>query len=253
MARRIPLVDGDAVAALMTDEHDRDVARIALPRPELHVVARFGPVARGGVDLHALGVRTRVHRKLVRGRHRVVMARLCLGSTEAVLGVSASEMMGRVVPLEELWGNAATERLRERLAAAHDAPAVLERAIAERAGTRRPAFGVALDAAARLADRSVNEVARGLGLSERHLRRIFHDAIGIGPKTFAKLARFQRALEAARGSTPVSWARVAADSGYYDQAHLIAEFKAVSGVTPGALLRELRTAAPLGERAGQAA
>jgi AraC-like DNA-binding protein len=79
----------------------------------------------------------------------------------------------------------------------------------------------------------VREVARSLGVSERHLRRVFRDAVGVSPKSFARLARFHRALDAARRGS--SWARVAATTGYCDQAHLIDDFRAIAGATPARL------------------
>ena len=92
----------------------------------------------------------------------------------------------------------------------------------------------------------MNAVAVDLGVSERHLRRVFRETIGMGPKSFAKLTRFRRALHAAREEAHASWARIAAAAGYYDQAHLITDFRAIAGVTPQALLDELRAAQTLG-------
>jgi hypothetical protein len=77
-------------------------------------------------------------------------------------------------------------------------------------------------------------------------RRRLGETFGVSPKAFAKLARFHRALSAAREDVHASWASIAAAAGYYDQAHLIAEFRAIAGVTPRALLGELRAAPPVG-------
>lgn len=235
------------VAALLVDEFDRDTALVSIPRPEFHVIARFGPSARGGLDVHAFGPRDRAHRKLIRGGQRAVTARLRLGATEAVFGVPASAIAGRTVPLEELWGEVATRRLCDRLVAARstrDAAAIVESAIGGRVAcvdptSAVPRAGLALEAAARLASTSIKAVAVELGVSDRHLRRVFHEVIGVSPKAFAKLARFRRALTAARANRAASWARIAAGAGYYDQAHLIAEFRAIAGATPRALLGEL--------------
>jgi AraC-like DNA-binding protein len=237
-----------AVAALFVHEFDRDVPRVSIPRPESHLVVRFGPSARSGLDVHALGAQQRARRKLIRSGQRTVMARLHLGAQEAVLGVAASAIAGRIVALEELWGEGATRKLVERLADARDtvgAVAVLESAIAERlaiASGRRAPAQVVLDAANRLPSASVNAVACDLGVSERHLRRVFRETVGVNPKTFAKLARFHRALHAAREHGRADWASIAAAVGYYDQAHLIAEFRVIAGATPQALLDELRAA-----------
>jgi transcriptional regulator GlxA family with amidase domain len=110
----------------------------------------------------------------------------------------------------------------------------------------RKSTRLVLDAAGRLASANVNTVASDLGVSERHLRRVFHEAIGVSPKTFAKVTRFRRAVRAARAQAHASWATIAAAAGYYDQAHLINEFHAIAGVTPSALLGELRAAQSIG-------
>jgi AraC-like DNA-binding protein len=239
------------VASISVYECDHDGPRVALPRPEIQLVVRFGASARSGLDVHARGVGMTVHRKLLRRGQRSVTARLPLGVSEAVLGTPASALAGRIVPIDELWGDAATRRLFDRLASARetsDAAAVLESAIAERLAIsvqRRERARFTNDAADRLTHSSVNAVAVDLGVSERHLRRVFHEAVGVSPKAFSKLTRFHRALRAARSSRHVEWASIAAGAGYYDQAHLIAEFRAIAGVTPRALLGELRADQPL--------
>ncbi|MET8993342.1 AraC family transcriptional regulator [Nonomuraea wenchangensis] len=83
--------------------------------------------------------------------------------------------------------------------------------------------------------RSVSEVARDLGLSERQLHRRSLTAFGYAPKTLQRIVRFQRALRLARAGIPL--ATVAAETGYADQAHLSHEVKRLSGVS-------LRTLAP---------
>ncbi|MFF0773438.1 DUF6597 domain-containing transcriptional factor [Nonomuraea wenchangensis] len=83
--------------------------------------------------------------------------------------------------------------------------------------------------------RSVSEVARDLGLSERQLHRRSLTAFGYAPKTLQRIVRFQRALSLARAGVPL--ATVAAEAGYADQAHLSREVKRLSGVS-------LRTLAP---------
>ena len=236
------------MARLVVSECDRDTPGIALPRPEITLVVRFAPAGERGLDVHALGVRESVHRKSLRSGQRTVSARLHLGTAEAVLGVAASELAGRIVPLEDLWGIAATRRLLDRLAGARDtrgAAATLERAIAERLATAEKPNGrarLALDAAGRLPQASVNAVAADLGVSERHLRRIFWETLGVSPKAFARLTRFRHAVSLAAADARVTWAAIAAAAGYYDQAHLIAEFRTISGKTPRAFLGELRAA-----------
>ncbi len=229
-------------------ELEADLRGVLMPRPEVQVVVRLGPSAEGGLDVHALGARQTVRRKQLSRGQRVVSARLNLGAAEAVLGVAGSALAGRIVALEDLWGHPATHLLLERLGQARNASelaAVLEGAIAERftkAGERRVGTRLVMDAATRLTTASVNTVASELGVSERHLRRVFQETTGVGPKTFTKLTRFRRAVRLAREEASPSWASVAVGAGYYDQAHLISEFRAIAGVTPSALLGELDAA-----------
>jgi AraC-like DNA-binding protein len=240
-----------AVAALVVNECGLDATGVSLPRVEPHLVLRFGPAAHQGLDLHVMGVRQRAHRKTLRRGQQVVAARLRLGTHEAVFGVPPSALAEQIVPLQDLWGDAAT-KLTERLHRARDlseAAALLDQAIAARLVTAKshpPHARLALEAAARLATARVNEVADALGVSERNLRRIFRETVGMSPKEFARLTRFHRALHEARAAGAVDWARVAAATGYYDQAHLIADFRALAGVTPRALLHELRGADGVG-------
>jgi AraC-like DNA-binding protein len=252
--RAAPPPTASAVSGLFVYDCDRDRPGVSIPRPEVQLVVRFGPSTRGGLDAHAFGVRQRVHRKAFRGGQRTVIARLQLGASGVVLGVPASALAGHIVALEDLWGDVATQRLYARLADARDtagAAAIVESAIAERLATadgRDARAQLALAAADRLTSATVNAVAVDLGVSERHLRRVFHETVGMSPKAFAKLRRFHRALTAASESASASWASIAAEAGYYDQAHLIGEFRALAGVTPRALLGELRAAPSLGQR-----
>lgn len=235
-----------ALAALSLHEIGSERRGTLVPRLETRIVVRFGSMARGGLDAHALGARQQVHRKLVTGGQRIVVARLRLGMDEAVLGAPASAIAGHTVALEDLWDD--STRLFDRLVAARslvEAAAALEGAICERLGAaqRHPArTGLALAAASRLENAKVDVVAADLGVSARHLRRVFREALGTGPKAFARLTRFHRALHDARGDCRADWAGIAAAAGYYDQAHLIAEFRAIAGVTPRALVDELRAA-----------
>lgn len=77
-------------------------------------------------------------------------------------------------------------------------------------------------------------LAGELGWSRKHLAGKFTDATGIGPKTLSRIVRFNRALGLSRRSAD-DWAGIAADCGYADQAHLVREFRDLSGKTPTAL------------------
>jgi AraC-like DNA-binding protein len=78
---------------------------------------------------------------------------------------------------------------------------------------------------------TVQAMARAGGVSRQHLAREFHDRLGITPKLYCRLARFQSGLAYA-GCREADWARAAVDMGYTDQSHMIAEFRQFGGLTP---------------------
>ncbi|GAD84942.1 helix-turn-helix domain-containing protein [Nocardia asteroides] len=80
---------------------------------------------------------------------------------------------------------------------------------------------------------AIPDLAARLAVSERQLRSVFAGGIGLSPKHFARIDRVRRVLAYA-GDTP--WSHLAADTGYYDQSHLTADFRALMGVPPAAYL-----------------
>jgi len=164
----------------------------------------------------------------------IVGIRFRPGAAGAALGLPASELRDAQVPLEAIWGRRATE-LADRLAASADAGRkrrVLEEAVIERLPTVKPPDPVVLEAVRRLGrPRSrVGALSEALFVSERHLRRAFRYTVGYGPKTLDRVLRFQRFLS--RAPAEEGLARVAAELGYADQAHLARESVRLSGLSP---------------------
>lgn len=81
---------------------------------------------------------------------------------------------------------------------------------------------------------SVDRLANDLGISGRQLERRFLNEVGIGPKLLCRILRFQQVFRAVEREDK-NWARIAADCGYYDQAHLIRDFRQFAGQTPSVL------------------
>ena len=71
-----------------------------------------------------------------------------------------------------------------------------------------------------------------MGYSQKHLIKIFKDHVGLTPKSFLKVVRFQRAVQDIEKRGRINWSAVALDAGYFDQSHFIADFRAFSGYTP---------------------
>ena len=82
---------------------------------------------------------------------------------------------------------------------------------------------------------TVRRLADAAGVSRQHLTHVFRQAVGVSPKRYCRLARFQAGLVHAGVGAGVQWSRVAAELGYADPSHMIAEFRELSSLTPEAL------------------
>lgn len=82
------------------------------------------------------------------------------------------------------------------------------------------------------------DLARQLDLTDRQLRRLFADEVGMSPKAYGKRLRFAAAMIAAEQPRSSGWADIAAAFGYADQAHLIRDSRDLTGVSPERLRRE---------------
>lgn len=85
----------------------------------------------------------------------------------------------------------------------------------------------------------IEDIAAELGWSRKRMADTFRDAVGLPAKSYARLIRFHRAFEMLRGVDPPPWSRLAQCCGYYDQSHMIRDFRAFSGMAPAALARSL--------------
>jgi AraC-like DNA-binding protein len=185
----------------------------------------------------------------------IVGVRFRTGAAPPLLGVIANELLDREVGLADVWGRAGT-RLAARCddasgdAEGTDRLRAVVGTLLDRLADAPAVDPVATRAASMLAARAappVWDLARRFDLSERQLRRRVEAAAGYPPRTLARILRFQRFLGAARSSGPSGpdLARLAAEAGYADQAHLTRDSRRLAGLPPGALLDwEARRTAP---------
>jgi AraC-like DNA-binding protein len=160
--------------------------------------------------------------------------RFAPGAGPAVIGVPADELRNRRFPLDALWPTGSAGRLTDQITVAPDRIAALLAAVERRLADVEPPDPVAAAVASHLTGGlSVAAVAAAVGYSERQLHRRCLAAFGYGPKTLARILRFQHAVALARSGT--GFAEVATRSGYADQAHLARDVRALAGVP----LREL--------------
>ena len=160
------------------------------------------------------------------------------GGAKSFLGAPADEFTNDDTPLEAVWGSQAGE-LRERLLAAaspEDKLRALESGLQRRlrqavAARAEVSFALqAFQAAPNVV--SVAEVTRKTGLSRRRFAQVFREEVGVTPKLYCRIRRFQQAIRQIGMGTEVRWADVALDGGYFDQAHFVNEFRSFSGINP---------------------
>jgi AraC-like DNA-binding protein len=153
-----------------------------------------------------------------------------------LFGMPLSEVGQREVPLEEVL---AEPWLVDRL---HDAGGWAERfelldsVLARRLAAARPPSSGVVWAWRRVREThggvAIGALAEELGWSRKRLVARFRAEVGLTPKAFAQLARFELARTLAERAVQPDWARIAHEAGYYDQPHLINDFRRVTGRTP---------------------
>ncbi|QLL09170.1 helix-turn-helix domain-containing protein [Mycobacterium vicinigordonae] len=146
---------------------------------------------------------------------------------------AASDFEDRCVGLSELWGSAA-DRLHERLVLAGSASArvaLLEKFLLGRLRERRtPELAAVLRDAEVHPSMRVSGACQSMGLSPKRFNALFRAEVGMSPKAYLRVRRLQAALRAL--NTPTRGAAIAADLGYFDQAHFVREFQEFAAITP---------------------
>ena len=192
------------------------------------------------------GARAAFYVREISGPVCSVGAQLHPGTAELLFGAPAGELAGRHTPLEDLWGSY-VEEVRERLMESggpHRQLDLLESLLAERLPTVRALHPAVAQALSRFrASADVGQAVKESGYSHRRFIALFHDGLGLTPKLYCRLRRFQGALDQIAVRPAASLVDVALEAGYSDQAHFNREFREFAGVSPGKY-RELSPAFP---------
>ena len=183
----------------------------------------------------------------MRGHMRGLSITLRAGAMLGLFGIPADELTGRVVPWDAIVDRAHRD-LPEQLATAADHSAranlVLQSLCAMRRASDSSTLRLLEYAASRLRDGaaggiSVRAVAAEMKLSERRLQQIFAAQLGLSPSVWRRLQRLHGTLRLLRTVEMPQWAQVAHAAGFYDQSHLVNEFRALCGLTPQQFLRRI--------------
>ena len=217
------------------------VRRREVPQPFVVVILSFGDHMRAGGDdrvSFAAGISERPDFTEHAGRQHGVQVNLSPLAAAALLGVPARQLTHRVVDLDALLG-AEARRLTDRLCESKSWPArfdLLNGYLEARLARGPQPSGQVRYALARLVRSQgrvrVEALARELGWSRRTLSERFHDEVGVPPKRFARLLRFQSAVGLLNNGSCGSLTTVAHTAGYADQAHFNHEFLTLAGCTP---------------------
>jgi AraC-like DNA-binding protein len=211
----------------------------ALPTGTVELVINLGPPG-AGFDAIVCGPHSRFF-VIDTSRPTTLMgAHFKPGGLAAFVGLPLDELHNLHVSLDALWGRRAAE-LRERLLAAPGPEAklaLLERLLSariDRQHRRHAAVDHALTSFRR-GSRRIGDVVDETGLSPRRFIRLFGDAVGLTPKAFCRVRRFQRAVALLHDTHDVDWAETAVACGYYDQSHMIHDFQDFAGLSPASYL-----------------
>lgn len=80
--------------------------------------------------------------------------------------------------------------------------------------------------------KALKNISDNIGYSQKHFIKLFKENVGLTPKSFLKVIRFQKAVQEIEVRKFINWQDISFESGYYDQAHFIHDFKSFSGFTP---------------------
>jgi AraC-like DNA-binding protein len=207
-----------------------------LPTGTIELVINLGDKTSGGFEALVAGPHSRFFVLDTSQPTSIVGVHFKPSGAFAFLGLPLDELRNQHAPLEALWGNRAAE-LREQLIAVNGTQArllLLERTLTcwlQVSPRRHPAVAHALASFSRGA-RRIADVVEETGLTSRRFIRLFNDEVGLTPKTFCRVRRFQRTIGLLHRCEAVDWADAAAACGYYDQSHMIHDFRDFAGLSP---------------------
>lgn len=153
---------------------------------------------------------------------------------------TSSELHNLTLSLDTFWGRKAYE-MREKIMLASSPKqkfSVLETYLlsqAKRSINKHPAVAFALKTLPSLPHSgAISEVIAQTGLSSRRFIELFSKQVGLSPKLYSRICRFQQALQLINQKEKIDWLEVALECGYFDQSHFIHDFRAFSGLSPTA-------------------
>lgn len=212
-----------------------EVLERVVPDGSLHLVFSL---CQGGSPLRLAGPSLRPATLVMRGHVRALSVKLNPGVALALFGTSAHELADRAVGWDELVAPGERSLPERLLEAGTDAArvALLAQVLPSMFDESDGAALRKLRHATRLLRGpqavAIPDAADSVEISERRLQQLFQAHLGLSPRAWRRLARIHDCLRLLRRGEARSWAEVAAECGFSDQAHLCNEFRAICGLTP---------------------
>jgi AraC-like DNA-binding protein len=178
--------------------------------------------------------------------HRAVRVGFHPGGLYRLLGISMAEMIDASYDATDVFGSQ-LQQLNIELQEAEcfdGIHLVIEKFLLDKLKGIKKAlpFDMAMMELLRLnGNVTIEQVASLACLSLRQFERVCKDRIGLPPKLYARLVRFSKAYRIRENSTDISWTSIAHECGYFDQMHMIRDFKEFTGVAPGIIEKELNS------------
>ena len=206
-----------------------------------HANGELGQPQPGPVEARLYGVARGLSARVLVGRGWTVAAMTRPGGLGAFITGSAADFTDRIVPLGQALGTDEAALMRQVTAEPDEAArvALLAAALEQAVDPERRLPAAEVAGVARLAEedravRRLSDLCERSGIGARTLQRMFLQYAGVSPTWVLRRYRLLEAAESVREGKPVSWAEIAADLGYADQAHLTRDFRAAIGQTPAA-------------------
>jgi AraC-like DNA-binding protein len=230
------------------EEASRPVTRLEGPGSHVVVIVSFGEewwIDGERLESFVGGLRDRQVATRHEGRSHGIHVDISPPAAHGLFRLPMDELAYRQVQLEELLDE---PFLAERLHDANgwDARFQLLDAVLAKHLTARPSREIAW-AWTRLVETNgaarIGDLSEELGWSRKRIVARFRRELGLTPKRVARLLRFERARALAESAAVPDWAWIAREAGYYDQPHLINEFRSFTGRTPETFFQDTRAAA----------
>jgi AraC-like DNA-binding protein len=182
--------------------------------------------------------------------NRLIVIAFKKGAAHPFYSFPMNELRDSVVPADLIFGNRIC-KLREQLLHAHSIPEMfhyVELFLIETAGDKLHANPISACVQHAIAEITLQphrlnfqRLSDHIGYSQKHFIDLFTRQVGVTPKQYLRIMRFQRAICEVERAISVDWGQLAHQSGFYDQAHLIHDFKQFSGFTPNEYLQRKNT------------